>query len=562
MPNLANAYAATLAAGITSGATSCTVTTVSGLPALPCKLLIAAEGSNANEIVTVTAAAGTTLTISRATEALGGAAATSAHGTGAVVTNVITAGNLAALPLNVMDFGATGNGTTDDTAAINAAIAAAPAGAIVYFPPGTYRISSVISITGKMLTLQGPSGFSEGATLSQATANTGALSFDQTADNSTVRNLRLLGNGTQSSSSGLASQKSINCYDVRVEGFWNGFDIGSVGSFYSRLVDCFAFDNASLNIWLRPSTFNTLILGCRIHGNATTSVGIYLDSNNVSTRIISCSIEQHTADGVRIVGSASNTLDVAIRDCYFETAAGASQVRVGSTAVADAVTIDGCYFAAGTVANLWHINLANATNARVVGCYVGTSGAGGGSLTVGGGTSGIVLTGNDFAGTVALGVAPAAVVESGGTVYATGHAPVTANIGATTTVVCTTAGTWYKHTGWGDVPFVPAFAGQRWLIIASVTMQSNVATNIEAALLVDNATTGGPNAYQDIQQQNVPTVSKWQSLTLTGIFTAASGDVGANRYPYLYFNAGANATTVTLYGGAAYATSFIAVPIP
>ncbi len=58
---------------------------------------------------------------------------------------------------NVRDYGAVGNGTTDDTTAINAAITAArvaitDAGnsvvrAVVYFPRGTYRITSAITVT-------------------------------------------------------------------------------------------------------------------------------------------------------------------------------------------------------------------------------------------------------------------------------------------------------------------------------------------------------------------------------------------------------------------------------
>lgn len=52
---------------------------------------------------------------------------------------------------NVMDYGATGNGTTDDTAAINAAIAAAapssqPTGNTVFFPAGTYLVSSALTV--------------------------------------------------------------------------------------------------------------------------------------------------------------------------------------------------------------------------------------------------------------------------------------------------------------------------------------------------------------------------------------------------------------------------------
>ena len=41
---------------------------------------------------------------------------------------------------NVRDYGAVGNGTTDDSAAIRAALSAG-AGAVVYFPEGTYKVS-------------------------------------------------------------------------------------------------------------------------------------------------------------------------------------------------------------------------------------------------------------------------------------------------------------------------------------------------------------------------------------------------------------------------------------
>lgn len=55
---------------------------------------------------------------------------------------------------NVQDpaYGATGDGSTDDTAALQAAIDAAEAagGGIVFFPKGTYRTTAALSLTGKV----------------------------------------------------------------------------------------------------------------------------------------------------------------------------------------------------------------------------------------------------------------------------------------------------------------------------------------------------------------------------------------------------------------------------
>lgn len=52
----------------------------------------------------------------------------------------------AQLYYNVKDYGATGNGSTDDLASINAAITAIPSGATLYFPRGTYKITGTITV--------------------------------------------------------------------------------------------------------------------------------------------------------------------------------------------------------------------------------------------------------------------------------------------------------------------------------------------------------------------------------------------------------------------------------
>lgn len=62
---------------------------------------------------------------------------------------------LAALgTVSVKSYGALGDGTTDDTTAIQAAINATPAGGVCHLPPGTYRTSSSL-VVPPQVTLQG-----------------------------------------------------------------------------------------------------------------------------------------------------------------------------------------------------------------------------------------------------------------------------------------------------------------------------------------------------------------------------------------------------------------------
>ena len=60
------------------------------------------------------------------------------------------------LSVNVKDHGATGDGTTDDRAAILAAITAVATGGEVYFPPGTYAVTSAWTVS-KSVRLRGRS---------------------------------------------------------------------------------------------------------------------------------------------------------------------------------------------------------------------------------------------------------------------------------------------------------------------------------------------------------------------------------------------------------------------
>lgn len=57
---------------------------------------------------------------------------------------------------NVRTWGATGNGTTNDTTAIQAAINSLPVlGGTLFFPPGTYKITSTLTLPNKPVTIKG-----------------------------------------------------------------------------------------------------------------------------------------------------------------------------------------------------------------------------------------------------------------------------------------------------------------------------------------------------------------------------------------------------------------------
>ena len=56
---------------------------------------------------------------------------------------------------NVRNYGATGNGSTDDSAAVQRAFDAAQPGEAVYFPSGTYRLGATVNVQKSNLRIYG-----------------------------------------------------------------------------------------------------------------------------------------------------------------------------------------------------------------------------------------------------------------------------------------------------------------------------------------------------------------------------------------------------------------------
>lgn len=105
-----------------------------------------------------------------------------------------TKNNLNLTVVNVKDSGATGNGSTDDTAAIQAAAALVTSNGALYFPPGNYRITSGFTFSG----LTNVKIFGDGATINNDSGSAGGntLVIDNTCLSFEVCNIRFLGTST------------------------------------------------------------------------------------------------------------------------------------------------------------------------------------------------------------------------------------------------------------------------------------------------------------------------------------------------------------------------------
>ena len=175
---------------------------------------------------------------------------------------------------NVMLYGATGDGVTDDTAAIAAAIAALNPGDTLYFPEGVYRVRN-IELKSDMI-VQG-AGWCSVIQLLDATTdyqgNNNCLNIEGTKNNPIrniiIRDIKLDGTRSTQRSGGDSQDGRLDgikiryATDILVENVWmynNGYH-GCIMTFASNVVfeRCKATDNG-----FRPIHGHTQIRNCRV----------------------------------------------------------------------------------------------------------------------------------------------------------------------------------------------------------------------------------------------------------------------------------------------------------
>lgn len=171
MLELLNNQQFTLPSGIDSSSTSLSLPTGHGLtsPATTgrpivgtiwnatdyANILAASQGSAA-ETVLITAIATDTATVTRGFDGTSAIA----HNTAGKTYYLTLVGSAASIRssnvLDVRSYGATGDGSTDDTTAIDTAIGDLSANDTLYFSPGTYRVTAALSFLPADILITGP----------------------------------------------------------------------------------------------------------------------------------------------------------------------------------------------------------------------------------------------------------------------------------------------------------------------------------------------------------------------------------------------------------------------
>lgn len=288
----------------------------------PYALAINTDGTD-REIVYVTARpTSTTLTVTRGRDGTTG----QAHAVGATVDHVAIAADLNELSahmatswVNVMDQGVKGDGSTDDTTAIQAVINAMPStGGTIYFPPGTYKLSAALALKSNLVLI----GAGQAASILQQTTTTAACLSGVDVNTLTIERMQLqgpasgTGTGITLTRSAQANCRYISLRDLYIRQFGqDGVAISNcIVSHFAR-VNC--ENNGRHGFFLFGVTggaagTSVALDACYANTNTTTGFNLF---NMVYTALSGCASEGHptnylidTCQGVSLSGCGSEAM--------------------------------------------------------------------------------------------------------------------------------------------------------------------------------------------------------------------------------------------------------------
>lgn len=277
--------------------------------------------------------------------------------------------------LNVKDFGAKGDGATNDYAAIQAAINAAGAGGVsargvdLYFPAGVYYYGTVLTIPFNNIMFRGAGWQS---TVLMATFTTG--------------DMIQIGNGTSKSGCGLMNM-SVWCTGART----TGASI-NINAMNDCLVQNFVINNcfqgiliqgASLKVWIDQGEINNI--------QVTTGVGIQVTNGlGGDTYLKDIVMSNNPANKPAVGIQVTQAGHISILRCNVTSCIKGLHINPQAAQDVSYMFIDHCLFdSCGTHGA--HFNPAGASSARVRSCIVVNSWFSG-TTTTGATSSGLEFT--------------------------------------------------------------------------------------------------------------------------------------------------------------------------
>ena len=418
-------------------------------------------------------------------------------GTGAVTRT--TASKLTDI-VSVKDYGATGNGTTDDTISIQAALNSG-AGALL-LNPGTYKVSSLTIPSGVTLV-----GF--GAYQSVLQSNSATLTTIAMNTSSCIKDLKVLTSVTKTAGFFVDVQGNGSVIDnCEFSSYYIAINVGTAGSAQpvgTLITDC-EFRTPAVSSGSGAIQFtnfsNANVRNCIITGAVGTQADFGIKFRNGDTGFLTnTNITLHGKALLIDTLVSTNVYAITIDSCVFDSA---GTITGGST-VSSAEIIP-----AGGVYNTRFSNCWFGLSASKMGCYMAPSGAG----VIDGITfTGCEFTDNGDCGLIAVGTGVKNWIVTGGhaggnTNYGVRAASGTSNFTITGMMCGNIAGRGANNYG----IVIDAAASDNYLIA-----DNNVVGNTSAGIY-DQGT--GTNAQV------------YQNLGYNGLGNVAGVTVGASPWSY------------------------------
>lgn len=264
-------------------------------------------------------------------------------------------------------FGAKGDGVTDDTVAIQAAINTSSG--IVFFPKGTYLISGTLNVPNGT-TLQ---GFSAKILTSANTFH--AITLPNNARSIQIRDLTIESSqGIGASNAAIKIDDSLGgaehlFYNLMINSFYYG--VKAKETWWNSTLENVRFNSCAYSFvcdGVIGQSINNLFLRC--YSNEPTIMGYKLSAVKAWT-FIDCNFGGHQTNSTQYMQFPSTCYNVKLIGCNFENAIIPQNIGGIEVFSSSSVTLSGCTFVSndGAAANAYEISARDSSKVMIDGFY-------------------------------------------------------------------------------------------------------------------------------------------------------------------------------------------------